>query len=61
VKELDLFTVEGAAVETRRRRLQVALDGEVMSLESPLQYRSRPAALKVHVPAATSACNPMPS
>jgi diacylglycerol kinase family enzyme len=61
VKELDLFTVEGAAVETRRRRLQVALDGEVTSLESPLQYRSRPAALKVHVPAATSACNPMPS
>jgi diacylglycerol kinase family enzyme len=61
VKELDLFTVEEVAVETRRRRLQVALDGEVMTLESPLQYRTRPAALRVYVPATASACNPMPS
>jgi YegS/Rv2252/BmrU family lipid kinase len=61
VKELDLFTVEEVAVETRRRRLQVALDGEVVTLESPLHYRIRPGALKVHVPATTSACNPMPS
>jgi diacylglycerol kinase family enzyme len=61
VKELDLFTVEEVAVETRRRRLQVALDGEVVTLESPLHYRTRPAALKVHVLANTSACNPMPS
>ena len=52
IKELDLFTVEQVAVETRRRRLQVALDGEVVTLESPLNYRSRPRALKVHVPAA---------
>jgi YegS/Rv2252/BmrU family lipid kinase len=59
VKELDLFTVEEVAVETRRRRTQVALDGEVVTLESPLHYRTRPAALRVHVPATTSACNPM--
>jgi diacylglycerol kinase family enzyme len=61
VKELDVFAVEQVAVETRRRRLQVALDGEVVTLESPLQYRIRPAALQVHVPATTSACNPSPS
>lgn len=61
VKELDLFTVEEVAVETRRRRLQVALDGEVVTLDSPLQYRTRPAALKVHVLADTSACNPTPA
>jgi YegS/Rv2252/BmrU family lipid kinase len=61
VKELDLFTVEEVAVETRRHRLQVALDGEVVTLESPLQYRTRPAALNVHVLADTSACNPMAS
>jgi YegS/Rv2252/BmrU family lipid kinase len=61
VKELDLFTVEEVAVETRRRRLQVALDGEVVTLESPLDYRTRPASLRVYVPATTSACNPMPS
>jgi YegS/Rv2252/BmrU family lipid kinase len=61
VRELDLFTVEEIAVETRRRRLQVALDGEVLTLESPLHYQIRPAALKVHVPATTSACNPAAS
>lgn len=61
VKEVDLITVEEATVETRRRRLQVATDGEVLTLESPLRYRMRPGALRVHVPATTSACNPMAS
>ncbi len=58
VKELDLFTVEQVAVETRRRHLQVALDGEVVTMQSPLQYKIRPRSLRVHVPATTSACNP---
>jgi diacylglycerol kinase family enzyme len=58
VKELELLTVESAAVETRSRRPHVALDGEVVSLESPLEYRIKPACLPVHVPAATSACHP---
>jgi len=57
-KEIDLLTVEVASVETRRPRLQVALDGEVVPLESPLVYKIRPAALLVRVPAATSACEP---
>jgi diacylglycerol kinase family enzyme len=38
----------------------VALDGEVVMLESPLEYRIRPAALQVYVPADTSACKPLP-
>jgi len=58
VKELDLLTVEETSVETRRRRLQVALDGEVVPLEAPLDYRIRPAALRVRVPPSTSACYP---
>lgn len=58
VKELDLITVEAATIETRRRRLQVALDGEVVTLESPLDYRIRPGALRVCVPAEASACYP---
>lgn len=58
VKELDLLTVEETTVETRRRRLQVALDGEVVPLESPLDYRIRQAALRVHVPPPASACYP---
>jgi diacylglycerol kinase family enzyme len=61
VKELDLLTVEEATIETRRPRLQVALDGEVVTLASPLDYRIRPAALRVCVPAGTSACDPQTS
>jgi diacylglycerol kinase family enzyme len=58
VKELDLLTVESVTIEVRRPLLQVALDGEVVPLRSPLEYRIRPAALWVHVPAETSACYP---
>jgi diacylglycerol kinase family enzyme len=61
VKEVDLITVEEATVETRRRRLQVAADGEVFTLEAPLSYRIRPGALRVHVPQAASACYPHPA
>jgi len=58
VQELDLIKVDSVTIETRRRRLQVALDGEVLPLESPLSYRIRPASLQVHVPRSTSACQP---
>jgi diacylglycerol kinase family enzyme len=60
VKEVDLITVEEATVETRRRRLQVAADGEVFTLDAPLSYRIRPGAMRVHVPEAASACYPHP-
>jgi diacylglycerol kinase family enzyme len=58
VKELDLITAREATIETLRSRLQVALDGEVVVLQSPLTYRIKPAALRVHVPATASACDP---
>jgi diacylglycerol kinase family enzyme len=61
VEELELLTLERATIETRRRHLQVALDGEVVPLESPLEYRIRPLALRVHVPATASACDPLPT
>jgi len=51
-KELDLFRVSEAAVETRRPRLQVALDGEVRVLRTPLRYRSHPLALRLMAPVA---------
>ena len=47
VRELELFLVSEATVETRRRRLQVSLDGEVVMLASPLEYRILPLALPV--------------
>ena len=50
VRELELFLVSEATVETRRRRLQVALDGEVAVLASPLEYRILPLALAVMGP-----------
>ena len=50
VRELDMMLVKEAAVETRRRTLRVALDGEVIVLASPLHYRSLPQAVWVTVP-----------
>lgn len=51
VRELELLTVEEALVETRRVALRVALDGEVMVMETPLRYRILPGALRVLSPA----------
>ena len=50
VRELELLRVTEAVVETRRGALQVALDGEVVVLASPLEYRVRPQALPVMAP-----------
>jgi diacylglycerol kinase family enzyme len=61
VRELDLLTVEEATVEMRRPRLSVALDGEVVVLESPLEYRVRASSLWVHVPATATPCHPLPA
>jgi diacylglycerol kinase family enzyme len=50
VRELELLRVTEAVVETRRGALKVALDGEVVVLASPLEYRVRPQALPVMAP-----------
>jgi diacylglycerol kinase family enzyme len=50
VRELEVFLVTEATVETRRPRLQVSLDGEVAVLASPLEYRILPLALSVMGP-----------
>ncbi len=44
-------TCETLTVMTSRRRISIALDGEVMKLETPLRFTIRPAALSVFVPA----------
>ena len=49
VPELELFPVEEAVIETRRR-IGVALDGEVRAMTPPLTYRIRPLALTVIAP-----------
>lgn len=37
-------------VATRRRRIRVALDGEVYKFDTPLRYTTMPASLRVMVP-----------
>ena len=49
-KDFDAFCVTEARIETRHRRLLVALDGEVERMATPLHYRIKPAALRVLVP-----------
>lgn len=44
--------VESLTVISRRRRLRVAVDGEVIPLRPPLHYRIRPHTLNVCVPVA---------
>jgi diacylglycerol kinase family enzyme len=47
---LNVLHGKEAWIDSRRRRLRVALDGEVAMLPAPLHYRIRPGALRVIVP-----------
>jgi diacylglycerol kinase family enzyme len=49
-KDFDVYCVAEARIETRKRRLLVALDGEIQRMETPLNYRIRSSALRVLVP-----------
>ena len=49
-RRLQVLCAGEAKVETRRRRLPVALDGEVVVLETPLRFATRPGALRVIMP-----------
>jgi len=53
----DALCTRELRVEARRtrKRMRVALDGEVAMMHAPLQYRIRPAALRVIVPQDTAA------
>lgn len=50
VRDIETFSVADLAIYTRRARLRVAMDGEIAMFDSPLRYRSRPAALAVLAP-----------
>ena len=49
-QDFDALLTSDLVVETHRRHLPVAVDGEVMLLETPLAYRVRPGSLRVIVP-----------
>jgi YegS/Rv2252/BmrU family lipid kinase len=52
-RNFDVFEAPELEIETRRARLHVALDGEVIVMDAPLRYRVRPGALTVLVPGET--------
>ena len=49
-RDFDKVTAASFVVHTRHKRLRVATDGEVTMMETPLNYRILPAALRVLVP-----------
>lgn len=49
-RAFEVFAAAEAVIETGRTRIPLALDGELMELDSPLHFRSRPRALRVIVP-----------
>lgn len=49
-RDVDTFEVAEAEIGAKTSRLPVALDGDVRIMHTPLNYRSRPAALNVLVP-----------
>ena len=50
-KDFEALTTHALRIETRHKRLAVATDGEVGVMDMPLEYRARPGALRVVVPA----------
>ena len=46
-RDFDAMCAVGIDVESRRRRLRVATDGEITMMAPPLRYRTRPASLLV--------------
>ncbi len=52
--DFEAYSVESADIVSRKRSLKVALDGEVVRMKPPLQYRTRPGALRVIAPVAAT-------
>lgn len=50
MKEFEQLTAESLTIEMRKRNVLVAYDGEVEVMQTPLEYRIVPRALKVIVP-----------
>jgi diacylglycerol kinase family enzyme len=49
-RDLDVVCAAEAWVRTRRREVEIAIDGEVTRMEAPLHYVIRPGALRVIAP-----------
>jgi diacylglycerol kinase family enzyme len=51
-RDFDALATDALVVQARKPELEVALDGDVHRLPTPLQFRIHPGALRVRVPAA---------
>ncbi len=49
-REFETVLSETVSIQTRRKRMHVAFDGEVYTVSTPLQYKILPKALRVKVP-----------
>lgn len=49
-KDFEAINTEEITIETRKKRILVAFDGEVEKLEAPLHYKIHPKVLRVIVP-----------
>lgn len=49
-EDFEVLTGQEFVISTRDARIRVATDGEVSMMDTPLQYRIRPGALRVMVP-----------
>jgi diacylglycerol kinase family enzyme len=50
MKEFQTLTTDAITIDVRKSAVLVAFDGEVEAMQTPLEYRIRPLALKVIVP-----------
>ncbi len=53
-RDFDMVTATTLVVDTPGRHMRVATDGEVTLMETPLNYRIRPGALRVIAPSAST-------
>src|SRR5262249_52368883 len=49
-RDFETFCLTDCTIETRRKKLHVAADGEVFTLTPPLNYRIRAGTLRVCLP-----------
>jgi len=49
-RDFEEVLTDSVTIQTRRKRLPIAFDGEISVMPTPLEFRIRPKALKVFVP-----------
>jgi len=49
-RDFEEVLTDSVTIQTRKRMVRIAFDGEISLLESPLEYKTLPGALKVIVP-----------